>query len=510
MQSRIVLFLLLLFPTLTWAQKLIILHTNDHHGAYMANNSGNYGLAAQATIVKQVREQAAREGKHVLVLSAGDINTGAPESNMFQARPDIEAMNAIGYDALVVGNHEFDVTPDELSQQRKLANFEFLGANIKTEDGSHAFTPYIVKDVGGKKVAIIGLTTSETPHMSSAINRPGLTWSNPVESEKALIKQLKKDYDMVIALSHLGFIKDEKPGQQFPGDISLAKANPDIDVIIGGHSHTELKEGVVIGETSIFQAKESGEFLGRVEVDLSGKKPKILGSKLIPVKDVIPDQKVASILRPYMERAGKELNERVGYLRGKMPGGRGFLKVDDSPLGNLLAEANREAAAADIGISNARGLRTGLEPGDISIRDLTAVSPFNNTVTYVDLTSDELWKTVNILNEKYLQASNQNVYFSRGFEVRISNGVVSEIVFKGEPVAKGSKQKFRLALGNFLSEMVTDFDYIKHHQTFVNTGETEVRAMAEYFKARGTLDVKDLTLSNHVKLDDCNYFFLSK
>lgn len=506
-------FILLFIFTSTsiWAQKLIILHTNDHHGAFMANKNGEFGLAAQASMVKKVREQAAKDGDIVLVLSAGDINTGAPESNMFKARPDIEAMNAMGYDAMTLGNHEFDITAEELAEQKKIANFEFLAANIKHEDGTQAFEPYIVKEIQGKKIAIIGLTTAETPNMSPPLNRQGLKWEDPVDSQKALIRRLKKENDIVIALSHLGFVKDEKPGRKYAGDMTLAKANPDLDVIVGGHSHTELQKAVVVGQTSIFQAKESGQFLGRIEVDMSGPKPKVLNSRLMPVKNVIPDAKVASLLATYLKKANDVMGEKVGRLLAPLSGGRDFIKLEDSPLLNLAAQANKDAVNADIGISNARSQRTGLFEGDITIRDLRAVSPFNNTVTYVELDGKELWKTMEIFNQNYLQQSDQNIAFSKGFEIRLANGQVSEIRLNGEIIEKGSSRKFKLALGNFLSEMVDDFSYLRTHPSFVNSMIDETEAMAMLFRNRGSVSPKDLRFGaiKNLDLKVCNEHLVS-
>lgn len=459
-------------------------------------------------MVKKIRAEAAQEGATVLVLSAGDINTGAPESNMFMAKPDIEAMNSIGYEAMVVGNHEFDVTADELAEQQRQAKFPFLGANIKRADGSDAFDPYIIKDVQGKKIAIVGLTTAETPNMSSELNRVGLNWEDPVNSQSKLIKQLKKENDMVIALSHLGFFHDEEAGKKYPGDITLAKANPEIDVIIGGHSHTELPDGVKQGKTSIFQAKESGMFLGRVDVDLSGPTPKVMGSKLIPVKNVIPDKQVAALLDNYLRQAKSVLDEKVGKLKGKMPGGRGTIKIDDNPLGNFVAESHKRFTHADIGISNARSMRTGLDAGEITMRDLTAVSPFKNTVTYVELSADELWKTMEIVNENYLKATDQNIYFSKGFELVREDNVVTEIRLNGKRILRGQEDTYRIAMGNFLSEMVHEFNYIKIHPTFVNTGKLETEAMATYFREFDTIDDKKLKFKNLVNISPCDRHLL--
>ena len=141
---------------------LVILHTNDTHGhpvkffQYPAPDVG--GLPARATAVTVIRE----ENRNVLLLDAGDLNTGRPESNLFKARPDIQGYNYIGYDAMVLGNHEFDNPLDVLREQRALATFPFISANIRTKGGDYLADPFIIKEFDGLKVAVFGLTTKET------------------------------------------------------------------------------------------------------------------------------------------------------------------------------------------------------------------------------------------------------------------------------------------------------------------------------------------------------------
>ena len=141
---------------------LVVLHTNDTHGhpvkffQYPAPDVG--GLPARATVVARIREQH----RNVLVLDAGDLNTGRLESNLFKARPDLEGYNYIGYDAMAIGNHEFDNPIGVLREQMELATFPFISANVRTKGGEYLAEPYIIKELNGLKVAIFGLTTKET------------------------------------------------------------------------------------------------------------------------------------------------------------------------------------------------------------------------------------------------------------------------------------------------------------------------------------------------------------
>lgn len=137
---------------------ITILHTNDHHGHFWRNEQGEYGLAAQKTMVDRIRDEVASEGGSVLLLSGGDVNTGVPESDLQDAEPDFRGMNLIGYDAMAVGNHEFDNPLTVLRQQEKIAKFPFLSANIyQKSSGQRLFKPWAIFKPQGLKIAVIGL-----------------------------------------------------------------------------------------------------------------------------------------------------------------------------------------------------------------------------------------------------------------------------------------------------------------------------------------------------------------
>ena len=142
------------------AQYLTLLHTNDNHGRFWHNEQGEYGMAARKTLIDQLKAEAKAQGHAVLLLSGGDINTGIPESDLQHAEPDFKGMSLIGYDAMAIGNHEFDNPLAVLDQQQKWSNFPFLSANIidKTT-GETRYQGYKIFEKNGLKIAVIGLTT---------------------------------------------------------------------------------------------------------------------------------------------------------------------------------------------------------------------------------------------------------------------------------------------------------------------------------------------------------------
>ncbi|MGD8524470.1 MAG: metallophosphoesterase, partial [Desulfobacterales bacterium] len=246
--------------------QLTILHTNDHHGHFWKNRHGEGGFAARKTLVDQIRKEVKSAGGHVLLLSAGDINTGMPESDLLDAEPDFKAMSAIGYDAMALGNHEFDKPLDVLMKQKQWATFPFLSANtVEKSTGKPLFDDFKIWDFDGLKVAVIGLTTPDTPILV-ATNVEALNFKDPVELGKKMIPKLRKKAAMVIVLSHLGYYENAYHGSNAPGDVTLAKSVPGIDVIVGGHSHDKIPEPVVQNGAIILQAADDGKYVGRLDL----------------------------------------------------------------------------------------------------------------------------------------------------------------------------------------------------------------------------------------------------
>ncbi len=218
---------------------ITIIHTNDNHGNFWQNGNGELGMAARATLVKQIREEVEKAGGSVLLLSGGDINTGVPESDLQDAEPDFLGMNMIGYDAMAVGNHEFDNPLDVLAKQVEWANFPFLAANIY-QDGKRMFAPYKIFEKQGVKIAVIGLTTEDTAKIGNPEFIAQVDFTDPKEEAKKVIAELKRDHnpDVIIAATHMGHYADGNHGSNAPGDVLLARYlnEGDLDMIVGGHS----------------------------------------------------------------------------------------------------------------------------------------------------------------------------------------------------------------------------------------------------------------------------------
>lgn len=374
---------------------LTLLHTNDHHGRFWANNDGEWGLAARATIIAKLRKELEAQDASVLLLDAGDVNTGVPQSDMLDAEPDFKGMNRLKYDAMAVGNHEFDNDLATIRKQESWVNFPFLSANIY-KDNKRLFRPYIIRDMGGLKVAILGLTTKDTPFKSKMEGHTNTEFRDPIAEAALLVPELRKQAQVVIALTHMGHYPNERHGMDAPGDVTLARQVPGIDLIIGGHTQLPLFKADIQNGTVIVQAYEWGRYVGRVDLTIKNGTVALKDYQLIPVnhKDqqvkIVEDQAMHSFLKPYKEKGDKTLKVKVGKTDVKLDGDRNVVRNQETNLGNLVTEAYRTKFNADIGLANSGGVRDNIPAGDIAYEHILMVLPFGNDIVTVKLSGKDL------------------------------------------------------------------------------------------------------------------------
>ncbi|HDM8042217.1 TPA: bifunctional UDP-sugar hydrolase/5'-nucleotidase [Vibrio campbellii] len=420
--------------------KFTVLHTNDNHGRFWHNSDGEYGMAARKTLIESIRAEVAANGGESILLSGGDINTGVPESDMQDAVPDFVGMNLIGYDAMAVGNHEFDNSLDVLDMQAELADFPMLAANIykKDADGKvtdeRYFDPYKVFTINGLKVAVIGLTTKDTAKLVNPDNVADIYFEDPqVEIQKVLAEiEANEKVDLVFATTHMGHYQDGQHGSEAPGDVLLARSleEGELDAIIGGHSqnpvcmepgtnnYADFKPGDDCtpdqqNGTYIMQAHEWGKYVGRADFEYYDGKLHLADYALIPVNllddndEVIGeyikhDATVKSILLPYQQQGQDLLDVKVSETDGKLEGDRGVVRSQQTNLGHLLGEAYRtyNLVNADFGVMNSGGVRDSIQTGDITYRDVLTVQPFGNFVTKATMTGAEVKEYLDVVATK--------------------------------------------------------------------------------------------------------------
>ncbi len=373
------LFLLLCLhdPALAAAETLTILHINDFHGALQptrpaAERPEEGGAARLAALVKAERTPT------TLFLAAGDLLQGTNLSNLFAGQPAIEAFNLMGLDASAVGNHEFDNRQPALGERAAAARFPFLAANI-TGDGP--WKPAVILTVGSLRVALFGLTTEETPVATHPRNVKGLVFGDPVATARRLVAELRPQADLIVALTHLGVEEDEK----------LAAAVPGIDVIVGGHTHTKIEQPETIGGALVLQAYERGVFLGRLDLDVTDGKVTAHRYRLLPVTAAGgEDPAVAALVTGYQQRLCDRMNEPVGTALVDLEGGKEAMRTRETNLGDLVADAMREAAGADVALVNGGTIRAGIPAGPVTRGTIYNALPFDNWLISFAITGKEL------------------------------------------------------------------------------------------------------------------------
>ncbi|MDI5837861.1 bifunctional UDP-sugar hydrolase/5'-nucleotidase UshA [Shewanella xiamenensis] len=403
-----------------------VLHTNDNHGRFWENKDGEYGLAAQKTLVDQIRAEVSKKGGQTLLLSGGDINTGVPESDLQDAIPDFTGMNKIGYDAMAVGNHEFDNPLSIVDMQRSLAEFPMLAANIYKTDGTRYFDAYKIFDVNGVKIAVIGLTTEDTAKIGNPEYISELEFRDPKTEVAKVIKEIKdaKSADIIFAVTHMGHYADGQNGSNAPGDVALARSlkEGELQVVIGGHSqnpvcmepgnkaYAAFQPGDACAPdqqngTWIMQAHEWGKYVGRADFEYFNGELHLASYKLVPVnlvkevtdeagnkkkvlvgEKIEPDTELKELLSYYQARGQGQLDEEIAFTDGVLEKSR----LKQTNLGRLIADAQRTKVGADIGIMNSGGVRASIETGKITYRDVLTVQPFGNMVTLSTKTGAEL------------------------------------------------------------------------------------------------------------------------
>ena len=356
-----------------------ILHVNDFHGfaePYKPIGSDEMlgGISSLAARVEELRKE-----KLSLLLSAGDMIQGNNWTNLFQGEPVMELMNEMRFDAMVLGNHEFDFGQDVLRKRISEAKFPALGANV---EGLDRLKPYVIKELKGIKIGIIGLVTEDVPATTHPKNVAGLHFFSPFDIVEKYVKELRGKTHIIVVLSHIGH----------PVDRMIAEKIKGVDVVIGGHSHAKVTKPVKVGDTLIVQAWEHGKALGVLDLTLTDGKMTSFDGYLeeIKPKPGKEDQKVLAIVEKYKQRMSAVLNDKVGEVDVDLDGERKSVRRRETNLGNFIADILRELSKADIAIINGGAIRASIKKGEIKLKDIYTSLPFDNYIVAIKLTGRQI------------------------------------------------------------------------------------------------------------------------
>jgi 5'-nucleotidase/UDP-sugar diphosphatase len=472
--------------------ELILLHTNDHHGAILPNG-GRGGLAERATFINSVRAA----NPNVLLLDAGDINTGTALSNMFAAEPDFLAYNLIGYDAVVFGNHEFDGDQAKLDKQLEQATFPFVSSNIKTGDGAFlGGNQYLVKDYEGFRVGIFGITTLRTLSMAGASNDfvNSFTFIPEIDAARAAVTLLRKTekVNVVIALTHIGDVKESPDHVTSP---ELAAAVPGIDIIVDGHSHTKFEAPEKVGNTWIVSANEWGKYVGEGKLSVANGKLAAFDWRPVEINNqdnqyYAPDAELAALIAPYKEQADAALKEVIGKAADTFIIGNRLTRYGETAIGNMICDANvwylRTVFNQDIDFAfhNGGNIRAELPKGELTREHILNALPFENYLYIVSLTGEEIIELFDFI-ATIPQGNGGFPQFSQ--EVRytldIPHQAIRDLRIGGVPVDPG--KTYRFCTNDFLLSGGDGYTVLTKSREPFNTSLLFSYVVIEYINTHG-------------------------
>lgn len=507
--------------------KFTVLHTNDHHGHFWQNEHDEYGLAAQKTKMDEIRYDVQAHGGQVLILSGGDINTGVPESDLQDAEPDFRGMNLVGYDAMAIGNHEFDNPLSVLRQQQKWAKFPLLSANIyQKSTGKRLFQPYALFNRMGLKIAVIGLTTDDTAKIGNPEYFTDMEFRKPATEAKEVVEALRKKEkpDVIIAATHMGHYDNGNHGSNAPGDVEMARELPAgyLNMIVGGHSQDPVcmaKENVSQKDyipgtpctpdqqngTWIVQAHEWGKYIGRADFTFLNGKLTLEHYELVPInlrhkvtnadgsvswinytQEIAKNPAMMKLLTPFQKKGEAQLGVKIGSVNGHLEGDRSKVRFVQTNLSRLILASQMERTKADFAVMSGGGVRDSIESGTITYKDVLKVQPFGNTLTYVEMKGSDVEKYLTVVANKQVD-SGAYAQFANVSLVAYGTGV-SDIKINGEPLQ--ADKMYRMATLSFNATGGDGYPPINQLPGYVNTGFVDAEVLKQYIQNHSPLNAE--------------------
>lgn len=469
-------------------KEIVILHTNDTHSRAQEDEKGKaIGFAKLKTYLESINDK-----KNTIVLDAGDTLHGKTFATLSRGESIVKLMNEVGYSAMAPGNHDYNYGYDRLVELSKKANFPFLAANVVRDNGKRDFKENTIIEVNGVKIGLFGLCTPETLFKSAPANTKGIKFINPIDCAKEEVKALKgQGAQVIIAIGHLGLDNSTKEEYRSEG---LVKAVDGIDIFIDGHSHTALQDGKRVNDTLIAQTGEYFHNIGKVVIKVQDGKVIDKSASLVDfqsLKDQKGDLKVLGMIEQ-VEKDNKPFLEKiVGKTKVELDGKREHNRAMETNLGNLITDAMRQVAKADVAITNGGGIRETIKMGDVKMGDVLTTFPFTNYTISLKVTGEDIVKALEngvskapALDGRFPQVSGLTFKFDPSKE---PGSRVFDVMVGKNPI--DLKKEYTLATNDF---MATGGDGYEMFKGKVQIGQFELlsETLAKYFAANGEIEPK--------------------
>ena len=477
---------------------LNIFHTNDIHGGV----DENIGFAKFKHFINLANEYTRAEG--YLVLDAGDIFHGTPFATVELGESVAQVLKVVGYDAMSPGNHDFNYGQDRLVELGKVADVELLAANVKTIEGKLRYGDCFFKEIGGMSVGLFGLTTPETVTKTNPENVVGLTFGTEEEivAEAKLMVQVlqERGVDVIIGLMHMGIDTDSRIKST-----TIASQVDDIDLIIDGHSHSELNQYEIVNGTILTSTGEHFKNVGVVTIQYDLMADEII--KLVPhqismkqLEKCEEDTEVKSVIERIKNNQKSILEEVIGTTAIKLEGGRSSVLNGHTNLGHLLTAAMLNETQADISLINGGTIRDSIDVGMITKGDVLKVLPFSNHIVTVEMPGKQL---IEILNKGLVIGSGRFLHFAGLLvEAKLVQEAgcpdryeVLSVQFNQQPLEL--TQTYVVAMNDFMVAGGDDYQ-MSQSSNLLNSFGTLDEALISYVKEYGEIAILNANQINNL------------
>ena len=507
--------------------QITILSTTDLHGNidpidYYTNKPDNRGLAKIATLIKRAR----RENPNSLLIDSGDTIQGTPLESFHNRKnnappdPMMLVMNSLNYDAMTVGNHEYNFGLKVLEKARAEANFPWLSANTydSAKQQPH-YKPYIVKEIAGVKIGILGLTTPGIPNWDNPPNYAGLEFHEPVSEARKWVAVLRDNekVDVVVIAMHMGLGEDLRTGEVSPGQvaheneaIAIAQEVPGVDVIFMGHTHREVPS-LYINGVLLTQANYWGKNLARADLYLQknangGWRVYAKSARTLPVDDrVEPDPDAVKIAQPYDKETQAWLARTIGQSAEELTAKDARFR--DTAILDLIQKVQLEAGKADVSMVASFNSEARIAKGPVSVRDIAGLYVYENTLVVLEVTGQQLkdalehsakyfkayvpGKPASDLVDEKIPAYNFDIAEGVTYDLDISKPIgerIQNLRFRGQPLSP--TRKLRLATNNYRVNGGGGYTMYKNAPVVYRSSE-EIREMIiDWVERNKTVPVK--------------------